>query len=235
MSKAPASPRPVSGRALETRQRLLGAGRKAFAGKGLAGTNLKSDILEPAGVSVGSFYHQFPDKTELLLSILFEHSETFRTRLREIHRPRPGRSLERLVRDSYELVFSEAEANADILHIQLRERHSGSARVREFLRKDRERWIASLSEDFALIEEAAGLPPFAQGAAELIVSLAHGAIANWLEIPKADRARSRARLVDNLVRFSLGGMSALLEHTRSEDVAAQAPSPVSVAAPTDGA
>jgi len=136
-------------------------------------------------------------------------------------RPRPGRTLERLVRDSYELVFSDAETNADILHIQLRERHSGNERVRAFLAADRQRWITSLSENFVLIEEAAGLPRIAQGAAELIVSLAHGAIAHWLEMPGADRARSRARLVDNLVRFSLGGMSALLEHTRNQTRAAK--------------
>jgi AcrR family transcriptional regulator len=223
-STVSASARPASGRALETRARLLGAGRTAFADKGLAGTNLKTDILDPAGVSVGSFYHQFPDKTELLLSILFDHSEKFRERLREIHRPRPGRSLERLVRDSYELVFADAEANADILRIQLRERHSGSKRVREFLREDRERWISSLSENFALIEEAAGLPPAAHGAAELIVSLAHGAVAHLLEIPTASRARARARLVDNLVRFSLGGMSALLEHENTDASRSRIPS-----------
>ncbi len=226
--------RPATGRAFETRARLLGAGRKAFAVKGLAGTNLKTDILDPAGVSVGSFYHQFPDKTELLLSILFDHSEKFRERLREIHRPRPGRSLERLVRDSYELVFADAEANSDILRIQLRERHSGSERVREFLREDRERWIASLSENFALIEEATGLPPTAQGAAELIVSLAHGAVAHLLEVPTAGRANARARLVDNLVRFSLGGMAALLEHTKSDASDTRVASPP-LDAPTDGA
>jgi AcrR family transcriptional regulator len=210
----PSTPQPpTGGRALETRARLLAAGRSAFATKGLVGSNLKSDILEPAGVSVGSFYHQFPDKTELLLCILFDHSETFRARLREIHQPRPGRSLEQLVRDSYELVFADAEANADILAIQLRERHSGSARVRDFLREDRDRWIASLSENFARLEQAAGLPPTGQGVAELIVSLAHGAIAHLLEIPASVRERSRARMVDDLVRFSIGGISALREHS----------------------
>jgi AcrR family transcriptional regulator len=214
--KASPTPRAISNRALETRSRLLAAGRRAFASKGLAGTNLKSDILGPAGVSVGSFYHQFPDKTELLLSILSDHSESFRARLRDVLRPRPGRSLEQLVRDAYELAFTEAENNTDLLRIQLRERHSGSARVREFLHGNRDRWITSLSQNFVQIEEAAGLPPVAKGAAELLVSLVHGSLTHFLETPERSRAETRVRLIDNLVRFSMGGMPALLEHSGNE-------------------
>jgi AcrR family transcriptional regulator len=212
-----------TGRALETRARLIEAGRRAFASKGLAGVNLKADVLDPAGVSVGSFYHQFEDKTELLVAILAEHSEQFRTRVRAVHRPRPGRTLEQLVRDSYELLFADVDANDDILQIQLRERHSGSRRVRESLRADRERWIESLSEDFAVLREAAGLPAVRSGAAELIVALAQGAIARLLETPRTDRPSTRARLVENLVRFSLGGMAALVVPPDAESAASRTP------------
>ena len=55
-----------------TRRKILDAGTRAFADKGLDGTNLVRDVLEPAGVSVGSFYHQFADKTELLIVLLDE-------------------------------------------------------------------------------------------------------------------------------------------------------------------
>ena len=59
---------------METRQRILDAARIAFAAKGHDAVNLRSDILEPAGVRVGSFYHQFTDKTALLVELLRDAS-----------------------------------------------------------------------------------------------------------------------------------------------------------------
>ena len=61
----------------KTRSRLLEFGRKAFARRGHTGTNLKEDILLPAGVSVGSFYHQFKAKTDLFLVILRSTARRF--------------------------------------------------------------------------------------------------------------------------------------------------------------
>ena len=55
MAKPTPLPGARRGSAEATRARLIEAGRRAFARKGLAGTKLTQDILEPAGVSVGSF------------------------------------------------------------------------------------------------------------------------------------------------------------------------------------
>lgn len=63
---------PRQARSAETRRKLLDAGFEAFAAKGHDGVNLVEDVLEPAGISIGSFYHQFADKTELLREILAE-------------------------------------------------------------------------------------------------------------------------------------------------------------------
>jgi AcrR family transcriptional regulator len=204
------SPAGRSRRATATRVRLFVAGRQAFARKGLAGTNLKLDILGPAGVSVGSFYHQFKDKTELLLGILDEYSEDFRCRLHEVHRPHPGRSLDQITREAYKLVFSIAAENADIWRIQLRERDSEDERIRAYLQRDRTRWHESLSADFRRISEASGAPIPDDGAAELMLALSLGAIARYLEEPSESRDAVRQRLLDNLVRFTLAGLPGLL-------------------------
>src|SRR5215470_9839716 len=100
-----------------TRARLLRVGRRAFGRKGLAGTNLRDDILIPARVSVGSFYHQFEDKTELFLAILEEHSETFRALVRDTHTRAAGNDPVDLARHSFTTVFRTAERTDDLFRI----------------------------------------------------------------------------------------------------------------------
>lgn len=197
-------------RAARTRERLLAAGRRAFAERGLAGTNLREDILLPAGVSVGSFYHQFRDKTELLLAILDEYAGTFRARLHAIHAPRPGKSAADVARDSFGLLLELAERDEDLLRIQLRVRSSDDPRVRAFERESRARWRAGLAEDYRRIGAAGGLGLEAELLADLIVALSLGAVAQFLETPPAERPAERERLLEGLVRFTLGGAAAFL-------------------------
>jgi AcrR family transcriptional regulator len=197
--------------ALETRKRLLAAGRRAFAAKGLAGTNLKNDILVPAGVSVGSFYHQFRDKTELLLAIMEEYAEAFRARLKETRRPKPGRTAPDIARAIYSMILDNVDENPDLVSIQLRERGSDDERVRRSLQTARERWIASVAEDYWSISKATGVEVEADLLANLTVALALGAMAQYLEAPRSQRQELRERLLDGLVRFTMGGIPALVK------------------------
>ena len=197
-------------RAAETRRRLLQAGRRAFAAHGLEGTNLRTHVLLPAGISVGSFYHQFADKTELLLAILEESMAGFRARLHEIHAPRPGKSALDVARDSFALALDLAVRNEDLMRIQLRVRTSEDPRVRAFERESRARWRASLAEDYRRIGRAAGHAIEAELLADLIVGLGLGAVAQLLETPPAQRKAARERLLDGLVRFTLGGAAAFV-------------------------
>jgi AcrR family transcriptional regulator len=204
-------PRPGSRRASAeaTRARLLDAGREAFARKGLAATNLTQDILEPAEVSVGSFYHQFRDKTDLLVAIVEDHADSLRARLREVHRPAPGRSLVEIARQSYALTFEMAEQHLDATRILLRERDLDDPRIVRFVETERRRWIESLMEDYQRLAEANRIALDVELAAEMISLLTAGALARYLELPPRERPAARERLLDGLVRFTLGGLPGL--------------------------
>jgi len=192
-----------------TRARLLTVARDAFARKGLAGVSLVEDVLRTAGVSVGSFYHQFRDKTDLFLAVLEEHTTAFRAMIREAHNPRGGRAPLDLARHSYATVFRIAEQNPDLFHIFVRERESDDPRVRKYLRDTHRGWIASLAEDYQRIG-AVTRQDQAELAAELISALTVGTVLRYLELPAAERRRQRDRFIEGLVHFTTGGAPALM-------------------------
>jgi AcrR family transcriptional regulator len=57
--------------AAQTRDRLLDAGARVFAGEGFYGATVE-DIAEAAGYTRGAFYAHFVDKADLLLTLLEE-------------------------------------------------------------------------------------------------------------------------------------------------------------------
>jgi AcrR family transcriptional regulator len=199
-----------------TRRRLMHFGRRAFARKGHAGTNLRDDILVPARVSVGSFYHQFSDKTDLFLEILREHSETFRRMIREAHTPTPEGDPRRLARHSFETVFRIAEENDDLFRIMVREQASEDPRVRAYLRENHDRWIESLVADYRAIALAAGGQLAAASderfrlAAELISAMTLGTVASLLDRPPRERVQIRRARIEALVDFTVAGAAGLL-------------------------
>jgi AcrR family transcriptional regulator len=192
-----------------TRQRLLEAGRRAFAQRGLAGTNLIQDILEPSGVAVGSFYHQFSNKTELLLAILEQDTLELQAVLQLAQQPAPGRSLLDIARDSYTATFDVVEQHADTMRILFQESAVGDPQVQQFAQQEQRRWIAFLKQNFQRIAAAGHSMAQIALAAELISVLTNGALAHYLGLPQAQRAAARVRLIDGLVRLTLGGLPAL--------------------------
>ncbi len=209
MKKAPPLPGARRGSAEATRARLVEAGRRAFARKGLAGTNLTQDILEPAGVSVGSFYHQFKDKTDLMLAIFEQHADNMRALVREAHRPVPGRSLAEIARSSYAIGFDLADRYANEARIIMRERAVDEPRVKSFIDEDRRRWVESLMLDYRRLAELNRFDLDVELAAELIAGLVRGVLDQYLELPKTERPKAREKLLDGLVRFTLSGLPGL--------------------------
>jgi len=206
MKKPAPLPGARRGSAEATRARLIEAGRRAFARKGLAGTKLTQDILEPAAVSVGSFYHQFKDKTDLMLAIFEQHADNMRALVREAHRPVPGRSLAEIAHSSYALIFDLADRYANEARIIMRERAVDEPRIRRFIDEDRRRWVESLTLDYRRLAELNRFDLDVQLAAELIEGLARGVLDQYLELPKKERPKAREKLLDGLVRFTLGGL-----------------------------
>jgi AcrR family transcriptional regulator len=192
-----------------TRELLIQTGRIAFANKGLTGTNLRQDILDPAGVSVGSFYHQFRDKTELLLEILKRDSEALRDMVSEANRPRPGRPLTDMTRIGFGLVFDMADAVGDALRIRLQERSCEDERVRDLLKEERGRWVDSLAEDYDRLNDASGQHFDARLAAGFTLALCVGVLQYYLEATVDERPEMRERLLGSLVQFTIGGIPAV--------------------------
>ncbi|MCX8072705.1 MAG: TetR/AcrR family transcriptional regulator [Candidatus Binatia bacterium] len=194
-----------------TRERLFAVARRVFAEKGLAATNLRTDILEPSGVSVGSFYHQFRDKTELFLAILAEHEESFRKLLRAVHALAARRPAQEVAWQSFAAVLDMVEEHEDLLRMMARERESHDVRVRAYLRRNDRAWIESLAEDYLrnnLIPSKNHV--LASRMAELVLTFTWGAVLRYSSWTPEERQRRRVDWIDDLVAFCLGGMAALL-------------------------
>ncbi len=82
----------------ETRARLIGAAEAEFGERGYAATSIQH-ICRKAGVSVGSFYHHFDDKTVLVAPLLERAGERFANDLAavDIGRPHTRESVDQLV------------------------------------------------------------------------------------------------------------------------------------------
>ena len=204
--------------AIATRQRLMESGRRAFARKGLAGTILTEDILRPVGVSTGSFYHQFRDKNELLIAILDDHAKAFRARLLLTldHPSEAGyRGFVDVARACFGLALDMAEDDGDLVRIQRRERDNDDPVVVKYLREYHESWIERVANYFSrgAVDDASDAD--ARLAAEFVIHLGLTSVALYQDLPADERPQARERLLDGLVRFTMGGLPALTPERRN--------------------
>jgi AcrR family transcriptional regulator len=63
-------------RTAETRRTLIGAAGEVFAQKGFAECSV-ADVVERAGLSVGSLYHHYGGKSELFLAVWEDHQAAY--------------------------------------------------------------------------------------------------------------------------------------------------------------
>lgn len=209
---------PRQARAAETRRRLLEAGFDAFATKGFDGVNLVDDVLEPAGISIGSFYHQFADKAELLREILVEAAARRRTFIVQLGALGTTGDLETTVRQVVERLYDSLERDGAAWQLQRVSRIAGDEGIRDVGSAARENWNAAVAQ---LLGRWFDQPPSElRRASDPVVTLARGFVYDFLDTP-AGRRRSRREQVGVMSAFVVGGLTELLgpprttPHTRS--------------------
>lgn len=193
--------------AAETRARLLHHGRLAFAAKGHDRVSLQRDVLEPAKVSTGSFYHQFNDKTDLLVAVLedaasrgkymVEHS------VEESEDTPPADRIRRRISIWLELI----DAGENLFRIQMQERNSSDKRVRRLVADLRQRTTAPLTERLSSNAQLSSDSFDADRAAQLVTGLFTAVAMDYLELSKRRRVTERDQLATAMAQFIVGGVT----------------------------
>ena len=200
---------PRQARALRTRQKLIDAGIEAFGALGVERTNL-DDILRPAGVSVGSFYHQFADKTELLLAIIASGIDARLGLIVDAGLAGDHPSLDAMIEDGFRRLFESLDAERHAWRIQMREQNNPDPRVHALVLAGRERWVTLIADALRRWTDASEHE--LHTAATLLMTLATGTANVYLGIPDDDtRQRSRAAMLESTTRFSVAGLAPILK------------------------
>jgi AcrR family transcriptional regulator len=198
---------PRQARSAETRRKLLDAGFEAFAAKGHDGVNLVDDVLEPAGISIGSFYHQFADKTELLREILAEAAARRRAFIVGLGDLDISTDLATAIRFVVERLYASLETDTTAWQLQRVTRVTGVDGVREMGSSARENWTDELAEllrnwfDDSVADRRL--------AASLMVTMARGFVFDFLDTAPALRPE-RAEFVEAATAFTVGGLVGVL-------------------------
>ncbi len=198
---------PQQQRAAATRRRLLDAGFAAFAAKGHDGVNLVEDVLEPAGISVGSFYHQFADKTELLREILTEAAARRRAFIAGLGELTSTARFDDAVAAMIERLYASLETDTAAWQLQRMSRISGVEGIHELTSSNRTLWTEALAGVLGTWFDVGHGERLR--AADMMVTFARGLLSDFLDTPPASR-RARPDLVATATAFALGGLQAML-------------------------
>ena len=173
--------------------------------------SLQRDILDPAGVSNGSFYHQFENKTELLTAILEDGARAAAERRDSANLSTGVDGLEARVRQRVGFWLELVDSAEDLYRIQIRERNNPDKRVRKLVAEVRQRTakrLASTPHPGGGLDSLVGDP---QLAGRLVGALTTGMLMEYLDMPKRQRATDRDVVIDGMTAFIAGGLRGLSE------------------------
>ena len=195
---------PQQARAWDTRARLLAAAREAFGARGHDQVNLTEHILKPAGVSVGSFYLQFHDKTDLLIAVIDEAAEQRFARVLGVPDGEAKGSLDTAIRAVVVGFFASLDADDDLWHIQLRERANPDPKIKRRILAGRRRWTQQLA--LVIRQSTTASASASERGAAMLVSFATGLAATYLDLPVRERKRGRGAMVEDATNFAMAGL-----------------------------
>ncbi len=206
MNGSPSATRqPKQARAIRTRERILEQAEVAFASKGFEATSLTSDILEPAGVSVGSFYHQFPDKRAVLEAVVGERRSAWGSQIHELLDAEQHDTLERVLRDVLRWLLDDIELRPSAWWVHFREVHHADPEIRALLESEWFAWaetVTRLASRWAPDQASLGI-----GSTTFLASGLAGFVRRYLAADAAERAELRGNGVDETVQVFAAALS----------------------------
>ncbi len=189
-----------------TRAVILEAAGKAFARLGYDGASLTRDILEPAGVSTGSFYHQFSSKRALFTAMLDDATDSLRELLDSGHRSGPQPEADGMLARAaagWNLLLLAVDAAPEVALVVRREAHNRDPEIRAAVA----RFNAVQRDAFRVRLEELAVPGLdLDAAARMVAALAVGLVEDYLGLEPDERESQRDRLSEQAARFTLTGM-----------------------------
>lgn len=130
---------------------ILGAAEEAFAESGLHATRM-DDIAARAGVSVGTLYNYFADKSALLAALVDSRRKDLLGQLDQVLSGHTGEPFEAQLEALLRTLFGHFEAHRRFLSILMEGEHSRDAQAMPAARRPRDTMRALYSRFETLVE-----------------------------------------------------------------------------------
>jgi len=185
-------------RKLDTRRRLIDAALSLVrGGRSFSSLSLRK-VARAARVVPNAFYRHFDSMDELGLAIVDEGGLTLRRLLRQVRETAlPDSEILRRSVDVY--VRYVREHGPDFLFVS-RERHGGSARIREAIRREMGYFATEMAADLGALGVVPNLSPASRlMITEMVVQIMVDAASDILDLPR-DRPELERELIERFVR-----------------------------------
>lgn len=182
-----------------TRQALLEGTLGLAAQRGFAALSLR-EIARSAGIVPTAFYRHFASLDDLGATLVDEGVTALRLALREVRR-NPDTRLSATVR----FVFGQVEPKRALFGFLTRERHGGSAALRQAIAMEIQLIVRELVADLSRLRALdAWTPAELEIAADLLVAAVTDGIAAYVSAPQRDRPTIVDRTVAQVRLIALG-------------------------------